>query len=393
MNRLLKKIMRAAAAAVLVITLCFTASDMSIEAAAAKQTGVMPAVNKNKIRVGVIYNGNPDSGNGYSFEHAAGIEKMRKKLGLRKDQIIERSDISEKDTSAINEAFRELIASGCNIIFATSYGYMSACNVFSDGYKTIVFSNCSGNKSNGKNFNNYFGRLYEARYLSGVVAGKNTKTDRLGFVAAKGLENSEVTESINAFAMGAYAVNPDCKVMVEVTGSWNDPQGETQATLDLVNSGCDVIAQHCDSSAPQYTAARAGVSSIGYNSDMSTVVPYSVLTSVVWDWSVYYIQAVRSLIDGTWSGKNYYGGLDDGVVGVAQYSSACTEGTGAAAVSYWQDMLDGKFKVFDGEIMTNSGKIIGKKGGTLSDKDIRDNMNWYFRNVYVMGKEKAEEAD
>ena len=352
--------------------------------ASGKSEGVMSAVPAADIKIGVVYNGDPDSGNGYSYEHAAGIEIMWKKLHLKKSQIIERSNVSEKDTTAIYEAFRELISSGCDVIFATSYGYMSACRVFADGYPSIIFANCSGNQSNGKNFTNYYGRAYQARYLSGIVAGKNTKTDRLGFVAAKGVENTEVTEAVNAFAMGAYSVNPDCSVYVTVTGSWNDPEEESKMALYLVNQGCDVITQHCDTPAAQYAAARAGISCIGYNSDMTSVVPYSVLTSVVWNWSVYYTEAVRSVIEGTWSGENYYGGMKEGVVGIAALSSSCVKGTDTAVEKTWQAILDGKFGVFDGEIMTNSGGTVGRKGTTLSDSSIRDYMGWYFKNVKVV---------
>ena len=123
--------------------------------------------------------------------------------------------------------------------------------------------------SNGKNFNNYFGRIYQARYLSGIVAGMNTTTNKIGYVAAMDNSNSEVTGGIDAFALGIYSVNPDAEVYVKVTNSWYDPEAEENAAKTLLDMDCDVIAQHCDTEYPQTLAEERGVYSIGYNSDMS----------------------------------------------------------------------------------------------------------------------------
>ena len=123
---------------------------------------------------------------------------------------------------------------------------MDTCEQLAAEYPDVIFSHATGYKSNGTNFNNYFGRIYQARYLAGIAAGMKTTTNKLGYVSAMGQENSECTGGINAFAMGAYSVNPDCEVYVKVTNSWYDPEGETQAAQALIDAGCDVIAQHCD---------------------------------------------------------------------------------------------------------------------------------------------------
>ena len=287
------------------------------------------------------------------------------------------------DATAIENAIRECVEDGCNIIFATSWGFMDTCEALAEEFPEVIFSHGTGYKSNGVNFNNYFGRIYQARYLAGVAAGLKTQSNKLGYVAAMGQENSEVTGGVNAFAMGAYSVNPDCEVYVKVTNSWFDPEGETQAAQALVDLGCDVIAQHCDTPNPQTVAEQNGVWGVGYNSDMSKDAAGAVLTSVMWDWSVYYTQAVQSVIDGTWSGENYFGGMADGLVDIAPLSDICAEGTAEAVEAAREQITKDGFNVFDGVIETNDGSTVGTEGSTLSDADITGNMNWYFKNVVV----------
>lgn len=367
----------------LLIVLTCHALPLHADAWAGTQSGKMKA----GMKIGVIYNGDPNCGSGYSYEHAQGIERMRKKLRLKEEQIIIRSNISENDEKAIDEAFGELADSGCMIIFATSNGFKDMAEKYADKYPDRIFSVCSGNINNGRNLNSYFGKLYEARYLSGIAAGMNTKSDRVGFVAAKGTESSEVTGSADAFAMGVYSVNSNCQVLLEVTHSWNSPELEKQAALDLIGEGCDVIAQHCDSPSAQITAAKAGVCGIGYNSDMSKISPDSVLTSVVWDWSVYYKQAVGSLLSGRWKCDDYYGGIEDNAVAITALSDFCRKGTDKAVVKAWNDIIDGKEPVFYGQLETNDGSLIGYPGRMLSDEEIKTGINWYFKNIRLIGSD------
>ena len=346
-------------------------------------TGVMPAIAKEDIKVGVIHITDPAEGSGYTYTHDLGIQGMQKNIGLDDSQIVRKNNVSDSDATAIENAMRECVEEGCNIIFATSWGFMDTCEALAEEYPDVIFSHGTGYKSNGVNFNNYFGRIYQARYLAGIAAGMKTESNKLGYVAAMGQENSEVTGGINAFAMGAYSVNPDCEVYVNVTNSWFDPEGETQAAQALVDLGCDVIAQHCDTPNPQTVAEQNGVWGVGYNSDMSKDAPGAVLTSVMWDWSVYYTYAVQSVIDGTWTGENYFGGMADGLVDIAPLSDICAEGTQEAVDAARKQITEEGFNVFDGVIETNDGSTVGEEGSTLSDSDITGNMNWYFKNVVV----------
>ena len=194
----------------------------------------------------------------------------------------------------------------------------------------------------------------------------NTKTNKLGYVAAMDSSNSEVTGGIDAFALGVYSVNPEAKVYVKVTNSWFDPDAEKAAAQTLLNMGCDVVTQHCDTEYPQTMAQEKGGYGIGYNSDMSKNAPDACLCSVIWNWGAYYTAAVQSVIDGTWDGSNYYGGMNENLVGITSLADFCEDGTQEAVDTAKEDILSGKNGVFDGVIETNTAIIIASIPGTVN---------------------------
>lgn len=343
--------------------------------------GVMPAVAKEDLRVGVIHIGNPADGSGYSYAHDQGLIAMEEALGVDDSQVIRKNNIADDDQTAIETAMRECVEEGCQIIFATSWGYMDACEALAEEFPEVIFSHATGYKSNGTNFNNYFGRIYQSRYLTGIAAGLKTKSNKVGYVGAWGKDNAEVTGGCNAFAMGVYSVNPDAEVYIKTTNSWYDPEGEKQAAVALINEGCDVIGQHCDTPNPQLAAEEAGVFGVGYNSDMSKDAPKAVLTSTVWNWGAYYTYAVENVINGTWTGENYFGGLKEGLVDLAPLSDLCEEGTVEKIEEARAKMESGEWDVFDGVIECNDGSTIGTEGEPMSDADITGNIHWYFKNV------------
>lgn len=339
---------------------------------------------KDSIKVGVLHLTDPAEGSGYTYTHELGIQGMQDNLGLRDDQIVRKINVSDTDDAAVTKALQECVDAGCNIIFTTSWGYMEKTAEFAEKYPDIYFSHATGYMSNGKNFNNYFGRIYQPRYLSGIAAGLKTQSNKIGYVAAMDSTNAEVTGGIDAFAMGVYAVNPNAKVYVKVTNSWYDPAGEEAASKELLDMGCDVMAQHCDTPYPQTMAQERGVWGIGYNSDMSKETPDSTLCSVIWNWSAYYTSAVQSLIDGTWTGANYYGGISEGLVQLTALSDFNDSQAQAKIEEATAKMLKGELNVFDGVIETNDGQTIGTAGKTLDDATITGKINWYFKNVVVL---------
>lgn len=340
-------------------------------------------ISKDQIKVGVLYLSDPDEGSGYSYTHDLGVKGMQENLLLSDDQI-ERKIVDDTDEDGTKKAIEECVSDGCNVIFTTSWGYMQVTADMAEKYPDVYFSHGTGYMSNGKNFNNYFGRIYQARYLSGIVAGMNTKNNKIGYVAAQDSSNAEVTGGIDAFAIGVESVNPKAKIYVDVTNSWYDEKKEKKASERLLSMGCDVMTQHCDTSYPQTLAQEKGVYGIGYNSDMSKETPKSCLTSVIWNWSAYYTAAVKSVIDGTWDGSNYYGGMAEGLVEITDLASFAADGTQQKIDEATAEILSGQNNVFDGVLETNTGKKIGQKGKTLDDATITGKINWYYRNVVVI---------
>ena len=358
------------------------ASASTGAATSASATGGIP---KDQIKVGVIHLSDPAEGSGYTYTHDQGIIGMQQNLGLADDQIVRKISVDDTDAAAVETAITECVEEGCNIIFATSWGYMDTCEALAEEFPDVIFSHGTGYKSNGTNFNNYFGRIYQARYLSGIIAGMKTETNKIGYVAAMGQENGEVTSGCNAFAMGVASVNPDAEVYVSVTNSWFDPEGEKQAAERLIAEGCDVIGQHCDTPNPQTAAEEHGVWGVGYNSDMTKDAPGATLTSVMWDWSVYYTKAVQNVIDGTWVAgekvENYFGDMADGLVTLGEFNAdLVTDEMIAKVEEVKAQIVSGEWDVFDGatEIMDNEGNAHTLEGADYGS------CNWYYENVNVL---------
>jgi len=273
---------------------------------------------KEKVKIGVVYMGNPfQESSGASSAHQLGIIEMKRKLNLEDKQMLYKTNVDDRDPQGIESAIRELVSADVNIIIATAEGYAKTCAHLAEEYPDIVFAQVYAYVCNGANLTDYYGRVYQARYLSGIVAGLKTATNKIGYVASMGKNSSQVMSGLNAFALGVEKVNPEARVFVKATQNWHDPAGETLAARELINKGCDIIAQHCDTPAPQKEAERAGKMGIGYNTDMSINAPKAVLTSVLWRWGVYYTNLVFSVVNGTFVAEPYFGSMKDGLVELA----------------------------------------------------------------------------
>lgn len=336
------------------------------------------------VKIGVLYIGSEEDTSGYTYAHEIGIQGMISNIGLKEEQVIRKNLIDDSDEAAIKKALDECLDEGCNIIIGTSWGYMESISEYAEKNPDVYFAHGTGYMSNGKNFTNYFGRIYQARYLSGIVAGLKTQSGKVGYVSAMGSDNSECTGGIDAFALGVEAVNKNAKVYVAVTNSWFSPEDEENASKALVKAGCDVLAQHVDTTAPQTVSADNGTWAIGYNSDMSKETPDATLTSVIWNWSAYYTSYVNSIINATYDGSNYYGGMDESLVSLTSLSDLCDPETSEKIAEAQQKILSGEFGVFDGVLETNDGNTVGEDGKTLDDATITGGINWYYHNVEVL---------
>ena len=376
---------------ILAVVACFTLASCGEKA---QNTG-----DNSSFKVGVIHIGDPADGTGYSFAHDQGIVGMQKNLNLSDDQIVRKLNIADNDSSAIKNAIEECIAEDCNIIFGTSYGYMETMNELAGQYPDVIFSHGTGYMSNDTNFNNYFGRIYQARYLAGIAAGLKTESNKIGYVAAYGTELAETSSGINAFALGAQAVNPDAVVYVKSLNSWFDPTNETAYAEALLEMGCDVIAQHCDTANPQIAAEKVGAFGCGYNSDMTKDAPKAHLTAPVWNWDVYYTAAAKAAMDGTWKDfGNYYAGIKEGFVDISPLTENCAENTKEYIDAVKALFNEGSWDVFSGvklsfdadgkvvktdaDLVDNTGKVIVKAGGdSVEDSVITGTMNYFVKGV------------
>lgn len=264
-----------------------------------------------------------------------------------------------------------------DLIFATSFGYMDSMLKVAGQFPNTVFMHCSGFKT-AANMGNYFGRIYQPRYLSGMVAGSMTKSKVLGYVAAFPIP--EVIRGINAFTLGAQAVNPEVTVRVVWTKTWYDPAKEKEAAQSLLDVGADVIAQHQDSPGPQEAAQEKGVFSIGYNTDMSRFAPKSHLTAPIWNWVPYYTKVIEQVKTGTWKTGSDWPGLAEGVVDLAPFGPMVPQEVRDRVLAAKAGIINGTDKVFTGPIKDQQGQLRYNDKVVVPDQDLLG-MNWFIQGV------------
>ncbi len=280
----------------------------------------------------------------------------------------------------------DMARKGYDIIFATSVNYEESTLKIAQGFPHTIFMNAAGYHT-AKNVGNYFGRIYQSRYLSGIVAGRMTTTNIIGYVAAFPIP--EVVRGINAFTLGVKSVNPEAKVHVIWTKTWYDPAVEKVDTKELIAMGADVISQHQDSVAPQEAAAEAGVFSIGYNMDMSAYAPNAHLTAVVWDWERYYKSVVRHVRTGTWAPSSDWPNLESGVVGLSAYGDMVPQRVRDEVEDARRDMVTGINPVFEGPIEDQDGALRVADGIVMTDAELLD-MMWFVKGVVGSVVESVE---
>ncbi len=326
-----------------------------------------------KLKVAFIYIGQPGD-LGWTYEHDRGRKMLEEELGDKVETIVV-MDVPEGPDS--EKAMRDLIQQGAKVIFATSFGYMDPMLTVAKENPDVIFEHCSGYKT-ADNMATYFGRMYQPRYLSGLVAGKMTQNGFIGYVAAHPIP--EVIRGINAFTLGVRKVNPNAEVRVVWTNTWYDPVKEREAAEALLDEGADIIAQHQDTTEPQKAAKERGKLSIGYDSDMAKFVGDTVLTSPVWNWGKYYVQTVKEVLNGTWKSHQYWGGMKDGVVDLAPLSPKVPDDVKKLVEQEKQRILSGEWDVFCGPIKDQDGNVRVPEGECMSDGDMLS-MDWFVEGV------------
>jgi basic membrane protein A and related proteins len=326
----------------------------------------------SKFKVGFVNIGSIGDA-GWTFAHDQARKYLEKQLPNVETTFVE----SVPEGADAEKILTDLAEKGNQVIFATSFGYMDSVIKVAARYPKVVFMHCSGYKT-AKNVGVYMNRDYEGWYLAGVAAAKYVKKNVAGYVAPYPLP--EIVRSINAFTLGARSVNSKIKVKVVWTNTWYDPQAEKAAALSLIHAGAGLIASGQDTPAAMQAAQEKGVYGISYNSDMRAFAPKAIVTGHIVDWGPYYVKVVKSVMQGTWKSSDYFGGLADGLVGLAPYGPMVTTDVKSLVDKKKSLITKDDWMVFAGPLQDQSGKIRVKAGQKMTDPEILS-LNWFVNGV------------
>jgi basic membrane protein A and related proteins len=315
------------------------------------------------LQVAFVYVGPPGDA-GWTYQHDLGRQAVEEEFG---DQVEVTFLESVPEGAESERVFDDLARRGNRLIFGTSFGYMDQMLAVAERYPDVVFEHATGFRT-AENMGTYFGAAEEGRYLEGMAAAAASETGELGYVAAFPIP--EVLRGINAYTLGVREVNPDATVQVVWTSTWYGPDIEKQAAESLLDAGVDVLGQHQDTPAPGQAAEEAGAKWTGYNSDMSEFAPEAWLTATVWDWAPYYIETTRAVLEGTWESDQYYGNMADGMVDIAPFGESVPDDIRSQIEERKQQIINGEFAPFTGEIRDQNGEVVVPEGETASLEEL-----------------------
>ena len=370
MNRTLSLLSAVAAAAVL-------AACGKPEPAAPKVEPLQPAkqaeaLKPEPLKVGFVYV-SPVGDAGWTSQHNAGRLAMEKALGDKvKTAFVEKVP----EGADAERVIRDLAQQGNTLIFTTSFGFMNPTIKVAEEFPNTKFEHATGYKT-AANVNTYNARFYEGRYLAGMVAGRMSRTGQLGYVAAFPIP--EVLQGINAFTLGARAVNPKAQVRVVWVNSWYDPGKERDAANTLMGQGADVVTHHTDSTATVAVAEEKGKMAIAYHSDMRKFGPSAQLAAVTHHWGDYYTARAKAVMDGSWNVAPVWGGIKEGFIKLEGLSEKLPKELVDEVKKREDEIRAGTFHPFAGPIKTNEGKDI-VASGALTDEQL-GKMDYYVAGV------------
>ncbi len=332
-------------------------------------------VTKERTRVGFIYNGTIGD-KGWGQSHYEGISKSAKELNLA---ITYKENVPFDDSCMT--VMQDMIDGGCEIIICNSFDYGDYILKVAKENPEIKFYHATGVRID-KNVSTYFGRIYQMRYLSGIVAGMQTESDSIGYVAAFPI--SEVNRGINAFTLGVQSVNPNATVHVVYTESWTDYDANSDAAKLLCDEyNVDILTMHCDTVAPLDVAEEKKIWSIGYNMDNSKQYPDSFLTAAVWNWEAYYTPQLLKCLQGKFQAQQYWEGVETGIVSLSPLTSNVKEEIHDVIKEKEQELYQGKFDVFYGPITDSDGNVRIREKENMSDDAMLNRFDWYVKGVHV----------
>lgn len=329
---------------------------------------------EKRTQIAFLTNG-PISDSGYNYAHNEGRLELEKKFG---DQI--RTGVLENipETADAERIMEQLINSGVKVIVATSFGYQDATVAVARRHPEVKFLQAWGFKG-APNVGSYSAKMYESWYLMGIVAGRATKTNRLGIVAAHNIP--PMKWQINAYVLGARSVNPKATATVSFINHWFDPVLASQATEALVNQGHDVVCGVLDNSVGVAQAAeKRGVWLIAHNADLSKFAPTRQLAGTRWLWGKLYEDEIGSLLAGTWTGGNdFNGGLREGYVGTI-FSNNVPDSVKQEVTDVSSRIISGSLAVYAGPVRDNTGQERIPSGTALTHEQVMQ-MDWLVEGV------------
>lgn len=333
------------------------------------------AMAQDKLKACFVYVG-PIGDGGWTFQHHEGALAVQAAYG---DKVEIQWQENVPEGADAERVMTQMALGGCKIIFTTSFGYMDPTNAVAAKFPDVKFEHATGFKRDHANVSTYNARFYEGRAVQGHIAGKMTKSNKIGYIASFPIP--EVVSGINAYYLHAKKANPAVELSVVWAFTWFDPAKEADAAKALIDQGVDVIAAHTDSTAPLAEAAKTeGVIGFGQASDMAAYKDGPRVSSIIDNWAPYYVKRVGQLLDGSYAQTDSWEGIAAGEVEIGEITDKVPADVKAEALALRDAIAAGTYHPFTGPINKQDGTPWLAEGATAADGEILG-MNFYVEGI------------
>ncbi|WP_054309766.1 BMP family ABC transporter substrate-binding protein [Mesorhizobium sp. 1M-11] len=328
---------------------------------------------QDPLKIGVVYV-SPVAEIGWTKQHSLGVEAIKQEFGDKAAITVIDNIFMPQDAERV---FRELAASGNQLIFGTSFSHGTPMQKVAPRFPKTAFEHCSG-IVHLANLGTFEAKYYEGSYVAGASGAHMSKSNKIGFIG--GFPIPDIVGPANALLLGAQSVKPDITCNAIFLNSWFDPGKEKEAANTLLSQGCDVICSMTDTATGVQVAGEGGAWSIGYASDMAKFGSGKQLTAFTLDWSADYLRAAKGVAEGNWKPEARWDGLAAGIVKMAPYNEGIPADVVAKLKQLETDVGSGKVHPYAGELKDQDGNVKVAAGSVLEDKDIRS-MNWFVKGM------------